>query len=257
MNITQDKIKSSALALETLLAKKKITQEQGTPVKFNQCLQLICQSLYSKPYEEIIKTLSDPLIVIEKTHSRVHILHYGNEEVITVDGDYVSSRCVGTDMEVSADAFASQAEHLAISKGVSVDRIYLPCILAEDYDSDDCIIALADRMGYFDYGTSLFDAIENLDGKVFIDDRYCEYGLNADWMDALEQVRDDSEGDEEEINDATVMYIETQHGMDMYEYAVSFDEMCKAKPINAQLTEWVIPQFPSHPDIRITLYSGS
>lgn len=151
ISINEKQFKTASRRLSQFV---KDRNDEGRPVSHAWMLEALSQALWQKPYGEVKATLlqDNPASHTEVPSSlnkagRVHILKYGNEEILLLDGEYVAGNYPGTDLETPEFVIREQAETLARSHGTFVKTVVLPEVLPEEYETDD-IIKLADRLGY-------------------------------------------------------------------------------------------------------------
>ena len=96
VNIDKEKIHSMARELKQQLAARSFTNTKDKQAGFNLCLQMTSQSLFSKPYEEVLSTLLKPSDNAPSDElSGVVVLSYGAECIITLNGEYYTSSAYG------------------------------------------------------------------------------------------------------------------------------------------------------------------
>lgn len=61
LSIDKDKIHAMAHTTKQQLDERDIKRPGDKRVSFNTCLQIVSQSLFSKPYEEVIRTYLDAI----------------------------------------------------------------------------------------------------------------------------------------------------------------------------------------------------
>ena len=142
---------------------------------YGQCLQKVSVLLFDKTYEEIKSTLLDKM----EEDNNVTIIHIGSEQILTLNGEYVSQLSIGTDMEMSEQSLYSMAQSLASTNNTQVSNFHLPYgILGEEWENEEAI-ALVGYMGGFD--VCLIDLVENMNTTVFLNGMYSPYKPNGDW----------------------------------------------------------------------------
>lgn len=134
----------------------------------------------------------------------VHLLHYGSETLLTLNGRYICGAFPGTDLECPVEILESEADSLAQAHGGGWRSVELPDLFGVEFETDD-IIELAQRLGYFRYWAPLFEMLTQRGAAgVLIDDgvvygahpmRDADFGLGfreyvseqeIDWREAME-----------------------------------------------------------------------
>ena len=236
MKISEEHFKKSAKRLKSKLL------TVGTELSYNQCLQMLSQSLYSKPYEEIKATL------FENTESDnfVVVLKYGSEKILTLNGEYVSQLNIGTEIEETENALFSTAESLAIQHGTSVKTVDIPEILGDEWDTHE-VIDLAEKMGYFQHKTTIFDLLEDHDNHILINGSKNYYRMDGDFVDEMINCYDDDPL-------GTIVWhpeLFNSEG-EKLEFYISFEELCNATTKDGK--QWIINSVDPEPILVSFLY---
>lgn len=211
--LTEDKIKKSAKRLKNLIENKN----------YNQCLQLISQSFFSKSFEEIKKTLLNDNS--KKNQNKVFLIHYNNQILLTLNNLYI----LDLNSNISINDIYSEANKLAEDYSCLVNKIYLPLLFGDQVTSADDILSLTKKMGYFDNKETIFDLLNKNNIKIFVNDIHCPYTISEDWHDKCFD-----EGEE-----ACIWFIEMQEGFEYYEFFITFKELCNA--YTEDYITWFIP----------------
>ncbi len=220
--------KTLTLNIEKIKKAAHKYKEENPSLTYTQALQKVSVILFDKPYEEIKKTLLDK----QQEKNSVIIVEYGSESILTLNGEYVSQCCVGTDMEIPISKLESMAESLACANNTKYHRVFLPVVLKDSFETED-ILSLAKYMGYFNE-QNIFDEIESSDTTIIVNDMLSPYKFDGDWEN---EIADSVESDED-YRDFCLWHIETEKGYDKYEFFISFKELCEAKQINNNT--WII-----------------
>jgi len=251
VNLVIDRSKIHAMANETKrqLSSKNIKRmPHNKPVSFDACLQIVCQSLFSAPYEEVLKThlLATDTLASTNTNDvcQVVILSYGAENIVALKGEYYVASCRGTDSEICDEEIQNQALTLAKAFSTTVKLFALPEILSDEWEYED-IIALAKKMGVFDYATTIFEMFEDDDNKIFLNGNDIAYRLNGEWETEMQEIVEN--GDEDPL-EHTIWFTEyTNESFELYEHAFSFDDLCHATPqLIGKGKSWNIPEDVAH-----------
>ncbi len=195
-----------------------------------RCLQALCQHFYSKPYEELQKTIfsEQTLPVSNHSHCRVVILRYTTEmTVLTMDGEFIQSFCEDTYFGNNGFLEAQRvASVMASANSTSWRSVALPLALSEDDAHDESnIVELAHSLQIFDYKKTLFEQLSDDDISILINRNICPYTLNGD-MDI-----DLQESDEHDVMDTCIWYAETtDKSGKLREYYFTLKEIASAKP---------------------------
>tara|TARA_R110001583_G_scaffold52147_13_gene162237 strand:- start:749 stop:1525 length:777 start_codon:yes stop_codon:yes gene_type:complete len=236
VNINKGKIHSMARVIKQQLDKRSFTNEKDKNAGFNLCLQIASQSLFSKPYEEVLATLlknsSKPT---SADLSRVIVLSYGIEHIITLDGEYVISSAPGTDMEISKEAILQQASSLAAINDSTVKKFAVPEIAGDEWECGD-VISIARKMGVFTYPITIFEMFEDSNTEVFIGNCHILYKLNGDWEDESQAL---VQGDEDPYDQVVWFPEYITEDMTKIEWSVTLGNLCEAKPIEGDAGWWV------------------
>ena len=156
INIRENDVKRIAHSVKSLI--------NDTTPSHMQLLNAICDGLWGKHYEEAKATLMAANDVDnagqdhEVVQPKVHLISYGDETILAVNGRYVLGDFPGTDLETPWETMAASAQELALQHECPVTEVDLPKILHEDYETED-IIDLARRLGYFRYHKPLFERL--------------------------------------------------------------------------------------------------
>ena len=220
ITVSEKQFKSSAKRLKLLL-----DNQVSDKFSYNQCLQLLSQSLTDKPFEEIKATLFNDK---EQTHDigSVVIFHYGSESILTSEGDYVKQLCIGSDDEITYNELFEVAQILANEKRTFIREFELPQILDDEWQIDD-VIHLAETLGYFSFEKPLIETIEKTD-NILIEVNGLRFlapnNLNGDWNDTIE--------DTENFKDV-VWFLEYQdQDFNFYEFYLTLENIGNAKKIS-------------------------
>jgi len=251
--INIDNLKLDAIAREVQSQLSGATSTNGKSFGLSKCRQIVSQSLFNKPYEEIKNTLllddsSEPQHPVDM----VHLLEYGSEHILTVNGCYVVCTANGTDLQISHNDIEDRASALASDKNTSVNHVILPQVLCPEEWEYEEVVALAKTMGYFNPQGSIFEQFEKLDTEIFFGGRHCPYDINGDWMgeieneasDYYERVQDGDEYEKDSYLDTVIWYPELIGGYGgydgNYELYVTFRELCCANYLNDATNQWSI-----------------
>lgn len=189
---------------------------KSTPIGSHQsALQLLAQTLFGKPYEEVKATLLDTTTV---TVAPVLLLSYGGQHILAAHGRYMNATNPGTDLEIPFRVLEGEAHRFAQSLGAPVKEIQLPQALSDGY-SDDEVVALAVRMGYHYAHPSIFECLSDMSG-AFIDDLMFTEPMVSDAWDLLESTDDPDE--------ALLWMPELRTVEGTYEHFFSFADLCDA-----------------------------
>lgn len=208
-----------------------------------RCLQALCQHFYSKPYEELQKTLFASNASSSTTNSpdcRVVLLRYTTEiAVLTLDGEFYTSSYSNTDTERDFEHMTQDAARLATLHKTEYRVVALPEALSEDDAQDENnIIALAQYMHIFDYKETLFEQLMDDDIKILIDGSLCPYTLDGDMNDHLQESID-----EDDVFDTCIWHAEfTDNQGVAREFFFSLEDIAKAKPCSNPKC-WLVPYF--------------
>lgn len=214
---------------------------RGFTTSHLSALQIMAQAIFGKPYEEIKPLLQDTATPEPATSIAgsdiVTILHYGSEKLLMRNSEYITGNYPGTDMAIPDQAFNEQAHMLANQLGTTLREVSLPSILAPGYETDD-IIALAERMGDLQSTPSIFSCFEQAN-IILLNGGFTVCGLNGDYVNELEAVAENAE-DDSEIDNCCIWMPEYTEGFALYEFYVSFDQLCQATSDDGGKT-WHIP----------------
>jgi hypothetical protein len=233
ISVTEAQLKTAS---SRLVKAVKARSDEGKSVSHAWMLEALSQAFWQKPYGEIKATIldnnpkeskGDPSL--NNKAGRVHILEYGNEEILVLDREYVTGNFPGTDLEVPSDFIDKQAETLAGSHGSFVKRVILPEVLPEDYETDD-IINLADRLGYFQYRQPFIEAIDDC-LEMYLNGDSCGFGLD-DGFEGSFQWELQTTDFEELMEEHPVWMPEVFHAAVLHEYFFSLNDLGRAKEIS-------------------------
>lgn len=242
ITVSEKQFKSSAKRLKSLLD-NQLTDK----FSYNQCLQLLSQSLTDKPFEELKETLFNEKNKTTTNFSTVVILHYGSEAILTVDGAFVKQLCVGSDMEISFYELYNVAKIMANEKNMTIREFNLPQISYDDWQIDD-IINLAEKLGYFKYEKPLIDVIEDsqtiIFNNVFTGEFIAKNNLNGDW----EQEFDDPE----DLSDVIWFLEHTTEDYRFFELYFTLKNIGNAVKIKGKNNQWLLKDDDGH-EFTITL----
>lgn len=228
--LTQEKFtKANKLLLKDLHSSLGIDK---SALSNNQLLQKLSQAFFSKPFEEIQKTIfNESNEVSDNGVSRVFIFHYGGESILSVDGCFDISTCEpGADghKKIEFNDLFSEAEKVAKKlNAFPFSEVTLPEILESDWIEED-VITLAKKIGYFKYQTTLFGLIDSNTTKNFIDGEYVPFSLDGEWEEKM--IGEHEEYPEEKIGDCFIWSAEvgTNKSPDFKEYFFTFNDICNA-----------------------------
>lgn len=233
------KIDAPRLKAMAVRLREQFTQ-RGMQLNHQSALQIVSQTVFDKPYEEIKATLlqDDTPAPDTPTTRQVSVLHYRSETLLLVDADYITGCYPGTDLEIPLRALLDQGHALAAQHNTRLNEVHLPEILAPDYETDD-IIALAERMGFLKTTPSIFDQFDKVDSGhayVLIDHGQKTHSLNGDYLGELE-----SAAENDNVPDDVTVWMPEYHDEDgFHEYFVSFGELCQATTEDGGIT-WTVP----------------
>jgi hypothetical protein len=207
-------------------------------------LEALSQALWQKPYGEAKNTLFLSQSRSEKKGEnragRVHILHYGQEVILVLDGEYITGSFPGTDLETPFKAIEAQAQSLAGAHDSFVRQVVLPEVLVDDYETDD-IIRLSETLGHFRYDRPLIDCIEGADA-IHVNGEHCPFGLDGDFEgDFSGSV--EMNGFERSLQGHAVWHPEIDSQGDHYEFFFSLADLGRAVEINPG--EWSVAESDS------------
>lgn len=197
-----------------------------------RCLQALCQHFYSKPYEELQKTLFQKdatTSVGNYPHCRVVVLRYTTEiTVITLDGEFYTSSYENTDNERSFFVMLEEAATLAGLHKTAYRSVNLPLALTEDDAQDENnIIGLADDLSIFDYKETLYEQLLGNDIRILVDGSRCPYSLDGDMDDHLQETVEE----DDDVFDTCIWHAEfTDYAGVGREFFFTLKEIAQAQP---------------------------
>lgn len=229
--------------------------DAGKDVSHAWLLESLCRGLFGKPYGEVRSTLLAAPVEVGSGETagnnvapRVLLIDYGSETFLTLDGQYVTSTCPGTDMELPDFAIQAQAGTLASLHETWVHRVELPELLNEEWEADD-VIGLAEMLGYFRYARPLHELLDR--GPLVIFKSAAErWVLDGDYMDELRALVDEGQPWRQGIREEIVWSPDFTVGFDKYELYCTLADLGAAKESAPNV--WVIPS-ASGPDVEIRL----
>lgn len=221
-NITLKQFKNSA---------KRFHEKNGFVLNltYTQSLQELSQILFSKTFEEAQVTLF-------KNENPFTVVSYNNNFYIFEYKKFISSY----NNLNSVQQFFENSCFLFDQKNI----FHIPYIGDLSFSK---LVKYFKKYGVFDTKKSLILNIETAK-KIFIDDRFCEYHLNGDWIGEVET---NAENEDEEPLNTCVWFAETNEGYDLYEYYISFEDILNAEYLDNN--EWLIKQ--DNRSIIIKIYS--
>jgi len=234
IELNESTLLSTAQALATTFKNKGV---EGAGER--RCLQALCQHFYSKPYEELQKTLfsgsevtqgDESLCHSYHSHCRVVILRYTNEiSVLTMDGEFVKSFYANTESACDFADIQKKAATMAVLNETSWRTVLLPMALNEDDAQDEAnIIELAHTLQIFDFKETLFEQLLGDDIRILIDRSACPCSLDGD-MDL--HLQEKAEEDDEDTLDTCIWHAEfTDSKGEPREYFFTLKEIAEAKP---------------------------
>jgi hypothetical protein len=236
--------------MKTYSHNKNISQN-GKPVGLAHCQQLLCRSLFDKPYEEVLTLLARderaPVI------ASVYLLHYQQESLLATvdDGEFtlhfIRDRGTASDIELPRADLNQCAARMAQERGCRLVEVDLPPILGDAWEFDD-MLTLAKAMGYGPRDRSLLTELECAAGPVFIGNMHSPYGLNGDWRSEVEDIGDEfSEAQEtgdysDDPRDHVIWYTDIELGMERYEFYFTLRELMRAEPVPGDTNSWTVTQ---------------
>lgn len=228
--LTEKKLKAAAKRLpEELSAAGVDVSDLG----YAKTLDILSKSLFGKPFTEVKATLlavsSEP--EGKEIQPAVVEIEHGSNIILAVDGAYVCATNPGTDMEIPYYALADRAASHAAEYGVGVGSADLSG-LCEFADSDDEVVRMADKMGYFRPEGSFFEALDNAE-LILVDGLNNDITLHLNWKE-LVSGSDHPDGQE--------IWLVRTYETDASEpniYVFTFGDLCRARK---QGDCWIVPE---------------
>lgn len=250
--LTEAQMKQAANRMK---ADIRVRLEEGKSVSHAWLLESMSKGLFGKPFNEARSTLlatpvekRSPETRSNNVAPRVLLIDYGSETFLALDGQYVTSTCPGTDMELPDFAIQAQAGTLANTYQTWVHRIELPELLNEEWEAED-VIALAEMLGYFRYARPLHELLDK--GPLVIFKSAAErWALDGDYMDELQSLIDEGQPWRQGLREEIVWSPDFTVGYDKYELCCTLAELGAAK--EAAPNVWIVPS-ESGPDFEIRL----
>lgn len=257
--LTEAQMKQAANRMK---ADIRVRLEEGKSVSHAWLLESMSKGLFGKPFNEARSTLlaapvekRSPGTRSNNVAPRVLLIDYGSETFLTLDGQYVTSTCPGTDMELSDSAIQRQAGTLANLHNTWGHRVELPELLNEDWEADD-VIDLAKMLGYFRYARPLHELLDK--GPLVIFKGAAErWALDGGYVDVFQSYADEGQPWRDTFKQEIVWTPEFEAGGDKYELYLTFDELGAAKEASPNV--WVLPyrtldgSESQHIEIRLVL----
>lgn len=223
-SVSEKAFKSSAKRLREGLV------ELGIDIGHAKSLQLLSQSIYVKPFEELKATIlteksqEETDKEVEKGH--VYIVDYPNESMLFVNGEFVTATFTGTDVEVPFHSLLAQAEREASRLSCEVIRTKYDGNLPDEWEYSDLEGIFLVSGVIEDGNPSMIREMEAMESGVIIDGKFLvKYGLDGDWQN------DFSEGSD---IDNTIWHPEATSEDGFYEWFVSAREMQDAKKVDGE-----------------------
>jgi hypothetical protein len=200
----------------------------------NQLLQKLSQAFFSKPFEEVQKTILSEkkelnLIWDNVNRYKMFLISYDNELLLVINGELETGTYihVGDDKEQSHEKVTEIAQEKAKELNSFITKIKLPSILGDEWNYNE-IVNLAEKMGYFKYQTTLFELIDSNTTKNFIDGEYVPFSLDGEWEEKM--IGEHEEYPEDEIGECFIWNAEvgTNKSPDFKEYFFTFNDICNA-----------------------------
>lgn len=220
-NINEFSFKKAAKRLSS-----EIEKRTGNKVSHMQSIQILSQTLFSKPYEEIKETI---LKEEDSTKQNVVILaHVGSSTIIYDENGWVNGSYPGTDMCVGEKAISQEAGKLANKLDAKLIEVQIPIADIEHYEDTD-VFNRIQYMNLFNPEDSLIFQLAKCDfNMIVVNSMHCKYGLNGDWVTDVENDYHNSIWSPEMKDDMG----------GFYEFFFSFEEICNAKKTGDN--EWLI-----------------
>lgn len=213
---------------------RKRFEAAGETLSHAQSLQELSNILFAKPYEEVKATVFEKTPNQQSDLNCVVVLQAGGENILMVNGEYVTGDYPGTDLNMGIKNLLQMAEGIANEKGTSIKHLPVPIEDIEDFETDD-IIKRAEKMGFLTNEESLLKKLLLNNDLIFLANGIQEpYCMDSDWVEKVE----------EEGEDAVVWHMETERDFDKYEFFITFEEMCNAKKV--EKNTWIINNKISH-----------
>ena len=228
--LTEKKLKAAAKRLPQELTAAGV---DVTDLGYAKTLDILSKSLFGKPYTEVKATLLEsesdvnpdavlpPPVIVEIEH--------GSNIILAVDGEYITATNPGTDMEIPYHAISARSSEWAARYNVGVRDADLTG-LCKFPDSDDEVVALAKKMGYFSPEGSIFEEIAEAE-VILVDGHANEIGLHLNWKELVEH----SNFPEGEVIWMTRTYPNGEYEPEIHLF--TFEDLCSAKK---QGDAWII-----------------
>ena len=250
--LTEDQMKRAVSRMNTDIHDRL---SAGKSVSHAWLLESMSKGLFGKPYGEVRVTLLAEAVESGSDETaghnvapRVLLIDYGSERFLTLDGQYVTSTCPGTDMELPDFAIQAQAGTLASTHQTWVHRIELPELLNDEWEADD-VIGLAEMLGYFRYARPLYELLDQSPVVLFRSAAE-RWALDGDYMDELRFLIDEGQPWRQGIREEIVWSPDFTVGPDKYEFYFTLAELGAAKETAPNV--WIIPS-ASDNDVEIRL----
>ena len=258
MNITKFKSISEEIRKSFILDIEKSLEKDPTmslcdfKVKSHaQMIQLLAQSLYSKPYEEVKETI---LSNNKKEKNKYYIICSGTlsfcfkDENLLIKGDYFSSKVKKFNTDFNPTCFF-------------IPDIAFGTFGFTDDEAFKISLFFAKKMGCFDYKENIFDLINNSD-VILIDGLTSSFRFDSEWIseivsDNVDLFFDFKESTKEEksvfmadletslkpLLDSSIWHDELNGRFGIIETFFSFNDLCKAKRNEDNHSQWDASEF--------------
>lgn len=238
--MTEKHFKNATTRLQQAIKNGNIPKNGGRA----ETLQLLSHILYNKPYEEVKET--ELKSKETQKENSVVLIRAGEESDIFVNGELFRCNIPNTDNHINEREFFELAQSLSYKFNTSLEEYTIP-IADIDYFDTESIIKRAQQMGLLSKNPSLFKKLMcNNNVAIFVNHIHCPFGLDSDWLDNLEN-RDPSENIEEQV----IWYIELKEGDDLFEYFITFGDLCKAEYLGQN--EWKLYDSLSDTELLVTI----
>lgn len=180
LTMTEKKMKVAAKRLPLELASAGVDTSTMGHAK---TLDILSKTLFGKPFTEVKATLLAGSEPAKAVLPAVVEIEHGSNIILAIDGCYIAATNPGTDLEIPYHALAARAASEAAKHGVGVRNANLSGLCVE-VESDDEVVEMAERMGFFRPEGSFFEALENAE-MVLIDGAVNEVGLHMNWEELV------------------------------------------------------------------------
>ena len=234
-NVSEDHFKASAKRLQ-----KQITDISTNVIGHAKSQQILSQSLYSKPFEEIkntilkgdfnkyddfevniINSLKENIV----NNHQVIIIDLGGEYVLFVNGEFVTATFKGMDNEISFGVLYEQAERFSNNYNTRVEEAFLDIndYFDGEFEYDDLKVLFNVEGILNSKDFELINKLENVQ-VVMIDNNSYQYALNGNW-------RSEFSSDNESLEDAVESHIIWTPEDDTHEFFFSIKDLMMSQKI--------------------------